>query len=273
MNANWHSALVDLAAEQRDAGAVFLRFGDQLEGVVGRARAAAENADDQVRIVGDQLLHRLRAVIDDLQETPAGPACATPAGAGDRVVDELRQSARRRARAARWDRRLPGNGESPWPRPPCGSGDILRARRRSSSRRLLNVTLYRPKFAPRDPLRAARSRRGRTGCDRAPRCGTAATARSMYWPPRTTNMSLVSLARAAGVTWLFSNSRSPIVSRSFVLADISMMSTTPWRTICANLLAILGQAFASRPRRRASRAIGPARRCRTPCRHPWRRRG
>ncbi len=44
-------------------------------------------------------------------------------------------------------------------------------------------------------------------------------------------MSLVSLARAAGVTWLFSNSRSPIVSTSLVLADMSMMSTSPCRAI------------------------------------------
>ena len=73
--------VVDLAAEQGHAGAVFLRFGNQLERVVGRARAAAQNADDQMRVVGHELFHRLRAVIDDLQETPAGrpgprrPAC------------------------------------------------------------------------------------------------------------------------------------------------------------------------------------------------------
>src|SRR5688572_7221969 len=44
-------------------------------------------------------------------------------------------------------------------------------------------------------------------------------------------MSVVSFARAAGVMWLLSNSRSRIVSTSDVLADISMMSTSPWRTI------------------------------------------
>src|SRR3972149_4221004 len=54
---------------------------------------------------------------------------------------------------------------------------------------------------------------------------------AMYRPERTAKMSLASLARAAGVTWLESNSRSPIVNRSLVLADVSMMSTRPCRTI------------------------------------------
>ena len=43
-------------------------------------------------------------------------------------------------------------------------------------------------------------------------------------------MSLASLARMAGVTWLRSNSRSWIVSTSLVLPLMSMMSTSPWRT-------------------------------------------
>ncbi len=62
-------------------------------------------------------------------------------------------------------------------------------------------------------------------------CAGSAT----YCPCRTANTSLVSLARAAGVTWLFSNSRSPIVSTSLLLADMSMMSTRPcsviWRML------------------------------------------
>ena len=48
---------------------------------------------------------------------------------------------------------------------------------------------------------------------------------------RTAKTSLASLARAAGVMWLSSNSRSSIVSMSLLLADISMMSTSPCRTI------------------------------------------
>jgi hypothetical protein len=44
-------------------------------------------------------------------------------------------------------------------------------------------------------------------------------------------MSVVSLARTAGVTSLLSNNRSPIVNSSFVEADINMMSTKPPLTI------------------------------------------
>ena len=46
-------------------------------------------------------------------------------------------------------------------------------------------------------------------------------------------MSVVSLARAAGVTGLLSKRRLWIVSTSLVLADISMMSTSPCSTICS----------------------------------------
>src|SRR5690606_23317097 len=60
---------VDLAAEQRDACAVALGLGDQLEGVAGRALGAAEDADDQPpRIVARQFLHRPRAVVLELEE-------------------------------------------------------------------------------------------------------------------------------------------------------------------------------------------------------------
>ncbi len=44
---------VDLPAKQRDAGAVFLRLAEELEGVPGRARGTAKDADDQpARLVG-----------------------------------------------------------------------------------------------------------------------------------------------------------------------------------------------------------------------------
>ena len=62
----------------------------------------------------------------------------------------------------------------------------------------------------------------RNGCD-----GCSAVAPV----PLASQMSVVSLARTAGVTWLLSNSRSLIVSTSFELALISMMSTSPWATI------------------------------------------
>ena len=87
--------VVDFAAEQGCPSAVLLRFGDQLERVVGRAGAAAQDADDQVRIVGDQLLHRPRAVVDDLQkDRPPGYRDAGQS-AGDGIVDELRRGFRR----------------------------------------------------------------------------------------------------------------------------------------------------------------------------------
>ena len=53
----------------------------------------------------------------------------------------------------------------------------------------------------------------------------------MYASPATMWMSVVSLARTAGVTGESSNSRSWIVRTSLVLARMSMMSTSPWRTI------------------------------------------
>ncbi len=65
---------IDLSAEQRDARAVLLRVGDQLEGVVGGAGAAAEDADDQLRIVTDQLAQRLRTVVSDFQEDGPAPS-------------------------------------------------------------------------------------------------------------------------------------------------------------------------------------------------------
>ena len=67
---------VDLAAEQRDARAVFLRLMDQLETVAGRAGAAAEHADDEARVEGRQLFERARPVVGDLEE-------ARPLGLGE----------------------------------------------------------------------------------------------------------------------------------------------------------------------------------------------
>ena len=43
--------VVDFAAVKRDPRAVFLRIMNQLEGVISRARAAAQNADDEFRII------------------------------------------------------------------------------------------------------------------------------------------------------------------------------------------------------------------------------
>ena len=74
-------------------------------------------------------------------------------------------------------------------------------------------------------------------------------------------MSVVSLARAAGVTGLLSKMRFWMVSTSLVLADMSMMSTSPCSTICVDDVAELGegaiaQLAAVRFRRAAGRADG-----------------
>ncbi len=53
-----------------------------------------------------------------------------------------------------------------------------------------------------------------------------------YLLPRIMWMSVVSLARQAGVTGLWSNSRRWMVSTSLVEADRSMMSTSFCSTIC-----------------------------------------
>ena len=53
--------VVDLAAEEGDLGAVLLGVVQELEGVARRPGRAAEDADDQVRVEPDELLHRLRA--------------------------------------------------------------------------------------------------------------------------------------------------------------------------------------------------------------------
>ena len=63
--------VVDLAAEEGDPGAVFLGVVQELKGVARRAGRAAQDADDQVRVVSNELFHGLRAVIDHLQEQAA----------------------------------------------------------------------------------------------------------------------------------------------------------------------------------------------------------
>ena len=55
--------------------------------------------------------------------------------------------------------------------------------------------------------------------------------------------------RTAGVMWLLSKSRSSIVRISLVLADISMISTSPWATMSRMILR-----YSSSMRNRASPA-------------------
>ena len=90
--------VVDLAAEERHSRTVFLRVVDEAEGVVSRARAAAEDADDEVRVVLCELLHRLRTVIDDLEEDRPSRLRHAGERAQDVVIDELAELLRRDAR-------------------------------------------------------------------------------------------------------------------------------------------------------------------------------
>src|SRR5690606_12308530 len=81
--------VVDLSPEERRAGAVLLRFGEELERIVRRAGGSAQNTGHERRIVRREFLHELRTVVDNLQED--GTACARHAGEGSRnlVVDEM----------------------------------------------------------------------------------------------------------------------------------------------------------------------------------------
>ena len=81
---------VDLAAEQRDARPVLLRLMKELETIARRARAAAQDADHQIRVERRQLLQGFWPVIGDLEESRPlrlGEACEAM---DDGVVDELR---------------------------------------------------------------------------------------------------------------------------------------------------------------------------------------
>ena len=67
--------VVDLAAEEGDLGAIFLGVVEKLERVTRGAGRAAQDADDEVRVVPDELFHGLGAVIDHLEEErPPGRA-------------------------------------------------------------------------------------------------------------------------------------------------------------------------------------------------------
>ena len=87
--------VVDLAAKERDARAVFLGIVDKFEGVVGGAGAAAEDTDDEVGIVLSEFLHRARAVIDDFQKKRAAGFRDAGEAAEDVVVDEFAKLFRR----------------------------------------------------------------------------------------------------------------------------------------------------------------------------------
>ena len=83
--------IVDFAAVERHACAVFLRVVNELERIIRGAGAPAENADDEIGIVLGELFHCLGAVIDDLQEIGTAGIRHTGEGADDVVVDEFAQ--------------------------------------------------------------------------------------------------------------------------------------------------------------------------------------
>ena len=81
---------VDLAPEESDLRAVFLRLVDELEAVARGARPAAEHADHEARVVADELVERLRPVVGDLEEPRPLDLGQAREAAHDRVVDEVR---------------------------------------------------------------------------------------------------------------------------------------------------------------------------------------
>ena len=86
--------VVNLAPKQRHTRAVFLGVVDELERIVSRPCAAAQNSDDQIRIILREFLHRLRPVIYNLEELrPARirDACQRTQNV---VVDELAEPLR-----------------------------------------------------------------------------------------------------------------------------------------------------------------------------------
>ena len=94
---------VDLAPEQHEPRAAALRGREQLESIARRAGATAEDPDDDGRIVRDQLLERLRAIVGDLQEL-------RPAGSGTAASTRTMLSLTNSPISARLSRSLPTFG-------------------------------------------------------------------------------------------------------------------------------------------------------------------
>ncbi len=59
---------VDLAAEERGSRAVTTGLFEEAEGVVRRPGRPAEDANHEMRIVGDEIFQALRAEVRELQE-------------------------------------------------------------------------------------------------------------------------------------------------------------------------------------------------------------
>ena len=83
--------IVDLAAEEGDLCAVLLSVVEQLEGIASGSGRAAEDADDQVGVEPDQLLHGPGAVIDHFEKNGTARGTDARKHPRDHVVDVLGQ--------------------------------------------------------------------------------------------------------------------------------------------------------------------------------------
>src|SRR5208282_3680535 len=83
--------VIDLAAEERNPGPVFLGVGQKLKGVAGGTGRSSQDADDQVGVKSDQLFHGLRAVVHDLEEERAPGRRHAGEHPGDHVIDVVGQ--------------------------------------------------------------------------------------------------------------------------------------------------------------------------------------
>ena len=96
---------------------------------------------DEVRVVPEQLLHRPRPVVDDLEEQRAAGRRDPGEHPGDHVVEVTRQDLGVDGARGRSGRRLRGSSGTPCARPPRGTGGSVRGSRGRASRSLLKVTL------------------------------------------------------------------------------------------------------------------------------------
>ena len=86
--------VIDFAAEESDAGAVFFRFTQEFEGVISRAGGAAEDTDDQMRVVVHQLVHGFGAVVHHFEKERTAFGGNSAQGTDNGVVDKLGDLAR-----------------------------------------------------------------------------------------------------------------------------------------------------------------------------------
>ena len=223
-------AVVDLAPEERRPRPVPAGVLEQEERVVGGAGGATEDARHEVRVVGDQFLHHLRPVVGDLQEDRPPRLRDARERADDHVVDEAADVLRPlRTR----DVRLEHLEEVPEALALGLEPEVLVGLERGDVER--DVVVQRDRVEPQlgAALELAAVRVGEAAHDLLER-------RRAEGPRGRLRVGLagdhVDVGRVVGADGrcdrrLPSNSRSWIVRTSLVLALMSMMSTSPWRTI------------------------------------------